>query len=137
MRTILESVGRESGDPAERRLSVDVYPDDAEAQSEYGRLMAPEMDRQRQTDRAAVTSSLEAARDGPVKLTTAEGESWLTVINEARLALAARLGIEEEGWGETRDVGSPPAPAMVLLVYLTGIQDDLIQALGDHLWATQ
>ena len=136
MRGLLTSVGHQEGDPAAERLSVAAYPEDAEAQAEYGRLMAPELDRQRGRDRAAVTSSLEAARDGPVNLTTDEAESWLMVINEARLALAARLGIEQEGWGETKDEQSPPVPAMVLLVYLTGVQDDLIEALGDHLWTT-
>ena len=133
---LLASVGHQEGDPAAERLSVAVYPEDADAQAEYGRLMAPELDGQRSRDRATVTSSLEAASDGPVNLTTAEAESWLMVINEARLALAARLGIEEEGWGETTDDRSPPAPAMVLLVYLTGVQDDLIEALGDQLWST-
>ena len=137
MGTVLESVGRESGDPAAQRLSVAAYPEDPDAQSEYGRFMAPQLEGQRQVDRAAVTSSLQAAREGPVKLTTGEAESWLMVVNEARLTLAARLGIEEEGWGETHDAGRPPAPGMVLLIYLTGVQDDLIQAMGDHLWATQ
>ena len=135
MRKLLASVGLEEGDPAAERLSVAVYPDDVEAQAEYGRLMAPELSSQRQRDRAAVTSSLEAARDGPVKLTTAEAESWLMVLNEARLTLAARLGIQhEEGWGESGDERGHPAPEMVLLLYLSDVQDDLIGAMGDQLF---
>ena len=134
MRKVLASVGREEGDPAAERLSVAVYPEDVEAQAEYGRLMAPELNSQRQRDRAAVTSSLEAARHGPVNLTTAEAESWLMVLNEARLTLAARLGIHEEGWGESGDEWGHPVPEMVLLRYLTEVQDDLIGAMGNQLF---
>ena len=133
MGRLLASVGLSPGDPAAERLSVAAYPEDEEAQAEYGRLMAPELDTHRQMDRATVSSALAAARKGPVSLTTAEAESWLAVINETRLALAARLGIEEEGWGETVDELSPPVPEMVFLVYLTEVQDDLIRALADQL----
>ena len=130
---VLASVGDEPGDPAAERLSVAIYSEDEEAQAEYGRLMAPELDKQRQMDRAVVASSLEAALRGPVSLTPDEAESWLTSLNEARLVLAARLGIEEEGWGETDDERSHPEPEMVLLMYLTGVQDDLIGALADQI----
>lgn len=113
------------------RLSVVAYPDDDEAQAEYGRLMAPELERQRKRDRAMVSSSLDAARRGPVELSTVEADSWLVVINEARLALAARLGIEEEGWGTPADADGFPTPEMALLLYLTEVQDDLIHALAE------
>ena len=127
---VLASIGREAGDPAAERLSVVAYPDDDEAQAEYGRLMAPELERQRKRDRATVSSSLDAARRGPVELSIVEADSWLVVINEARLALASRLGIEEEGWGLPADRADFPAPEMALLVYLTEVQDDLINALA-------
>ena len=132
MMPVLSSVGEDGSDPAAHRLSVAAYPEDQDAQAEYERLMEPELERHRQVDRAAVASSLQAARRGSVRLTPSEADSWLIVINETRLALAARLGIEEEGWGTT--VGAPgrPEPEMALLVYLTEVQDDLIQALADQ-----
>ena len=130
---VLASVGREEDDPAAARLSVAAYPNDEEAQAEYGRLMAPELEQQRTRDRATVSSSLDAARRGPVALSTAEADSWLMVINEARLALAARLGISEEGWGLPGHPRDVPAPEMALLVYLTGVQDDLISALAERI----
>ena len=131
MMPVLSSVGSDKGDPAAQRLSVAAYPEDQDAQSEYERLMAPELDGQRRVDRAAVVSSLEAARRGSVTLTLPEADSWLMVLNETRLALASRLGIEEEGWGTT--VGRRPEPEMAFLVYLTEVQDDLIQALADQI----
>ena len=132
MMPVLVSVGDENGDPAAERLSVAAYPEDPDSQDEYERLMVPELDKHRQVDRAVVVSSLEAARRGPVRLSLPEADSWLVVMNETRLALAARLGIEEEGWGTVGPLRRPQAE-MALLVYLTEVQDDLIQALADQI----
>ena len=132
MMPVLSTVGTGDGDPAAERLSVAAYPEDREAQAEYGRHMDPELDKHRRLDRAVVASSLEAARRGSVRLDPAEADSWLMVINETRLVLAARLGIEEEGWGTGIGDRRRPQPEMALLVYLTEVQDDLIEALADQ-----
>lgn len=129
MKELLESVGARKGDPAAERLTVAAYPDDAEAQSEYGRLMAPELDRQRQSDRQAVFGLLDDARRGPLDLAADQAEACLMVLNESRLALAARLGIEEEGWGRFDEDAAPPAPAEAFLVFLTAVQGGLIEAM--------
>ncbi len=128
MQELLASVGEEPDDPAAGRLSVAAYPQDGDAQSEYERLMNPELDRQRRMDRDAVASVLQAAESGTVDLTAPEAEALLMVLNEARLALGARLGIVEDGW----DSGDRRAsdPVALLLRYLTGYQDDLVRALA-------
>ncbi|MCY4620497.1 MAG: DUF2017 family protein [bacterium] len=128
MQELLASVGEEPDDPAAGRLSVAAYPQDGDAQSEYERLMNPELDRQRRMDRDAVASVLKAAESGTVDLTAPEAEALLMVLNEARLALGARLGIVEDGW----DSGDRRAsdPVALLLRYLTGYQDDLVRALA-------
>ncbi len=133
MEDLLSSVGLREGDPAEERLTVPAYPDDAEAQDEYGRFMASELEGQRRRDRAAVFRLLQDARAGPLDLALDEAEAWLMVLNEARLALAARLGIEEEGWGELEEGEGPPTPAKMLLIYLTEVQGGLIEALADQI----
>ena len=133
MEELLESVGAREGDPAAERLTVAAYPDDAEAQGEYGRLTAPELGRQRQSDREAVFSLLEDARRGPVDLAADQAEACLLVLNESRLALAARLGIEEEGWGRFDEDAGDPAPAEAFLVFLTGVQGGLIEAMEGQL----
>ena len=130
MQEMLASVGEDPDDPAVGRLSVAAYPDDGDAQSEYERLMNPELDRQRQRDRDAVASVLKAAESGTVDLTLPEAEALLMVINEARLALGARLGIVEDGWES--DGRRASDPVALLLRYLTGYQDDLIRALADR-----
>ncbi|MCE2528517.1 MAG: DUF2017 family protein [Acidimicrobiia bacterium] len=128
MQELLASVGEEPDDPAAGRLSVAAYPQDGDAQSEYERLMNPELDRQRRMDRDAVASVLQAAESGTVDLTAPEAEALLMVLNEARLALGARLGIVDDGW----DSGDRRAsdPVALLLRYLTGYQDDLVRALA-------
>ena len=131
MQEMLASLGEEPNDPAVERLSVAAYPDDRDAQSEYERLMNPELDRQRRMDRDAVASVLEAAESGSVDLTPPEAEALLMVLNEARLALGARLGIVEDGWGS--DERRTSDPVALLLRYLTGYQDDLIRALAKRI----
>lgn len=131
MQEALASVGNEPDDPAVGRLSVAAYPDDGDAQSEYERLMSPELDRQRRMDRDAVASVLKAAESGSVDLTPPEAEALLMVINEARLALGSRLGIVEDGW--EADGRRASDPVALLLRYLTAYQDDLIRALAQRL----
>ena len=130
---VLSSVGEDADDPAVQRLSVAAYPDDETAQAEYRRLTAPDIDRQRRMDRDSVASVVKAAEDGPVSLTVPEAEALLMVLNEARLALGARLGIVTEGWGPDEQTASDAA--LLLLQYLTGYQDDLIRALSELPWA--
>ena len=129
MEELLESVGNQDGDPAAERLTVAAYPDDAEAQDEYSRLMTGELDRQRRRDREAVFGLLDDARRGPLDLDADQAEAWLMVLNESRLALAARLGIEEESWGRFEKDRGPPAPAEVFLLFLSEMQGGLIEAM--------
>ena len=61
----------------------------------------------------------------PVELSMDQAEAWLLVLNESRLALAARIGIEEEGWGgdgddEDDDEMDPPLAFLHYLTYLHG-----------------
>jgi hypothetical protein len=127
---ILDSVGDAGDDPGAARLDVSPYPDDDEASFEFRRLMAPEVEQGRNADRSAFISSLEAGEHGEINLSAGEAEAWLVVIGEARLVLAARLGIEEEGWGADEDDLNPP---MALLHYLSWVQGSLSEALLDQL----
>jgi hypothetical protein len=128
---LLDSVGEVPNDPANDRLTVAVYPDDAGASEEFGRLMNSEMDAGRESDRSAFDTVLEALQSGPAAVSLGEAEAWLMVLGEARLALAARLGIEEEGWGE--DAAGREQPAMALLHYLSYLQGSLTEVLMETL----
>lgn len=129
---LLASVGTHEGDPAARRLAVPAYPDDTEANEEFERLMGPELDTSRVADRSAVETTLEEARRSSVILSPSEAEAWLLVLNEARLALAARLGIEEEGWGED-EAALASNPTLAFLHYLTYLHGELTMVLMERL----
>lgn len=126
---LLESVGEAPGDPAAERLDIAVYPDDLQAAEEFRRLMSSEMDEGRRTDRSAFAEVLEAAAAGSAVLSLEQAESWLLVLGEARLTLAARMGIEAEGWGEE----DSPEPAMAMLHYLSWLQASLTDVLLEGL----
>lgn len=140
---LLDSVGAAEGDPAVRRLTPSAYPDDQEAQEEYGRMINPELERERKADRR-ILNDLLAARErvavsgkksqktespGTKALSAEDADGLLRVMNESRLTLAARLGIEDESWEKPPESPDQEAPHLMLLRYLTYLQEALIDAL--------
>jgi len=126
---LLESVGEAGADPGADRLDQAPYPDDPEAAAEFRRLMADEMAQSRAADRSAFALTVEQAPDGVI-LSIGEAEAWLRVLAEARLVLAARLGITEDGWEADLSEDDPP---VALLHYLGWLQQSLAEALEDTL----
>ena len=109
-------------------LPSNPYRDDEEANVEFGRLMESEVKEARAADRSAVQVTLEQAivdTDGVV-LSMGEAEAWLRVLGEARLTLAARLGIRDASW---EDPGLSSDPAHELLDYLSWLQASLVDVL--------
>jgi len=119
----------EGDDPAAGRLNVAPYPDDAEASDEYRRLMADEMEQSRAADRSAFALTVDQAPQG-VTLSEGEAEAWLRVLGEARLVLAARLGIRTDGWEAELSNGEP---AVALLHYLGWLQQSLTETLEEQI----
>jgi hypothetical protein len=120
----LQSVGRPGSDPAADRLTPHAYPDDAEAGSEFDRLMLPELDAGRVHDRELYSAALARLAGSETVLTEEEVFSFLRVIDEGRLVVAARLGIDDDDWQPTPELERSPE---LHLYYLLGwIQDALI-----------
>jgi hypothetical protein len=126
---LLESVGEAGADPAADRLDQAPYPDDPEAAAEFRRLMASEMAQSRAADRSAFSLTVEQAPQG-VSLSPGEAEAWLRVLAEARLVLASRVGIIEDGWEDDLSESDPP---VALLHYLGWLQQSLAETLAGHL----
>ena len=105
------------------RLSYTAHPNDEAAEGRYRDLIGDDLDRLRSADRAAFATRLEAK-----ELTLEEAEAWMRVVGEARITLAARLGIVEDGW--ERDAESSRDPEMALLGYLGYLQDALVGVLS-------
>jgi hypothetical protein len=128
---LLATVGDVPGDPAAARLDVDAYADEPEEAEEFRRLMTSEMEAGRNADRSAFLEVLDGIGAEGVVMSSAEAEAWLTVLGEARLILAARLGIVDEGWGERDEDASNPS--MILLHYLSWLQGELAELLLETL----
>ncbi len=99
----LDTVEPGSDDPAADRLNVPVYLDDAESNEEWWGFMGEELSHSRAADRSAFREVVSAARKGTV-MSSGEAHAMLRVLAEARLVLAARLGIEIESDYEDLDV---------------------------------
>jgi hypothetical protein len=111
----------EAAGDADGRFAYTAHPDDTEAQDGYGALLGDSLTTARGEDRAVMAATLDA--------TVVDEEAamaWMRVIGDARIALAHRLGIEDDGWEETRD---PTDPETALLMYLGYLQDTLVRVL--------
>lgn len=120
---MLESVGQVDGDPGEKRLNVPAYLGDAEAAEEWRRLMGDQIEDGRAEDREVLRAVIEG--EGTVEIEPARAEAILRAVNEARLVLAARLGIEVESDYEQLDAGGT-----VALHYLGLFIEDLTDELS-------
>jgi hypothetical protein len=91
---LLAGIGEVGVDPAATRLKVPVYLDDPDSNHEWWRLMGNDLDMARNADRDVFRRLVED--DVVTVLSDEEGDALLRVINEARLTLGARLGVEVE-----------------------------------------
>ena len=130
----LSSVGRRGKDPVADRLAPRVYADDDDAAREFDRLMTPELDAGRKTDRERYEHVIDRAVDGGTILDEEDAFAVLRVLDEARLVIAARLGIDSDEWEPSSTLDA--SPELHLYHLLGWIQDALIGAaehvlLGD------
>lgn len=119
---MLAGIGARGVDPAADRLTVPVYLDDPEANEEWWRLMGQDLEAARRADRAVFSRMV--VGEEAVTLETEEADAVLRVLNEARLALGARLGVDVEA-----DHNSLPEESRQVLDYLGWLQEELTTEL--------
>nr|PZN35698.1 MAG: hypothetical protein DIU67_02560 [Actinomycetota bacterium] len=117
---MLASIG--PGDPALDRLTPPVILGDPEANEEWWRLMGPELREAKSSDRRVFAHVM--ASEGDAALTEDEADAFLRVLNEARLVLGVRLGIEVEEDYEKLD----PDQTWIL-DYFAYLQEELMYEL--------
>ncbi len=120
--TMLTGVGTPGDDPAATRLNVPVYLNDPSSNEEWWRLMGPELGEARRADRRVFSRVVGSG--SPVILGEGEADAFLRVLNEARLVLGARLGIEVE-----EDHERVPEDGRRVLDYLGWVQEELTEEL--------
>ena len=128
-------------DPVLARLLPDAYSDDEDAAGEFRRFTERTLrDQKAEQGRLVVTDLEEAglsgevdADDEPIELDLAAEQSqvWLRCLTDVRLALATRLGVEqddEEYWESLSD-DDPRVYMHDVYDWLGYVQETLVQAL--------
>lgn len=129
--SIVSGVGEVGVDPAAQRLLPTVHADDPERSAEFRRLSASLIDDGRRADLEVFEGSFARVAEG-ASLTAVEAESWIRVLESARLILGARLGVGESGW-EERGSDERPDPRVIALYVIGLLQDSLLDALSEFL----
>jgi hypothetical protein len=122
---VLAGLPRTGDDPASRRLRVPVYLDDPGSNDEWWRLMGEELMAARYADRRVFQRVL---GDGAGHLSDEEANAFLRVLNEGRLALGARFGLDVE-----EDHDRLPEEQRDILDYLGWLLEELTSELSRSL----
>lgn len=115
-------------DPALARLFPDAYAD-PELADEFRRFTQRELRQTKLANVRLASDTLERA--DPTRLTPDECTAWLGALNDVRLALGTRLGVEEDNADDFLDLPEDDPMHVMYLVYdwLTYHQDRLVRAL--------
>ena len=124
---VLQSVGVESDDPAIGRLRPSLYGPSEGADANIEAMMRDELETGRAADLSIVDEALQGS--GNLVLTDEEADAWVRVLGDARLVVAARLGIEDDSWERDASGGFQK----VFLQYLSYAQASLTDALLEQL----
>ena len=122
-----------SDDPAVQRLFPAAYRDDDDASADFRRFTERSL-REGKLHRAEVVLGGLArlgAGEGRLSLTAEEAQAWLGTLNDLRLVLASRLGVDDdEGQWRERVASIPESQHLAMLYdWLTWLQDSLLEAL--------
>jgi Domain of unknown function (DUF2017) len=116
-------------DPVLSRLLPDGYRDDSEAAEEFRRLTESTLRQQKCAAADRVLADL-AEPGGTVRLDAETTETWLAALNDVRLALGTRLDVQEDM--ADPDPDDPDAAAYVVYVWLTELQDVLVEVAAEN-----
>lgn len=119
---LTEGIRLDDGGPSWATERGTVHRSDPGSERRYQELTGGMLDDARRTDRRLFRESLERE-----VLTLPEAEAWMRLIGGARLGLAARLGIEEDGWEGRAGDETLELSMLRLLGYL---QETLISELA-------
>ncbi|MFC7326949.1 DUF2017 domain-containing protein [Marinactinospora rubrisoli] len=120
-------------DPVLARLFPDAYADDTESAGDFRRYTEDGLRRHKRENANAVLSALPES-GGRITLGRPEALAWMKSLNDVRLALGTRLGVEEESYqahlrGERNAADSSNEAALHIYDWLGGLQDTLVHAL--------
>jgi hypothetical protein len=113
-------------DPVTARLFPEAY-ESAEDQDAYQDMVGDQLRRDKLSALESVESCTEGEGDLDLKLSDEDANTWLTVINDLRLAIGTRLDVTEERMEEDIDEKDPDAPALSALHWLGWVQESILR----------
>jgi Domain of unknown function (DUF2017) len=122
---LLESDDDETPDAARRILPI-AHPRDAALEEDFVRRNRPTLLARHMESLDLIARTAESN-----KLSADELDSWLTAINDLRLALGVTLGVTEEQ--VEPDPDSPDFADWIVYFYLSFLQGELLEVLADDL----
>lgn len=114
---------KEPSDPAIARLFPVAYLDDQLAAEDFRRFTEPDL-RNEKLDNLDLVLFLLDQPDAEIKLNSEQVKAWLRALNDLRLVLGTRIGIDDESINENLE-----DPGFHLYDYLTYLQGTLIDVL--------
>ena len=115
-----------SSDPVLARLFPDAYPDDETNSADFRRFTQPDLQRQKIANAHIVREDLKAF-PGEHELDQANINAWLLTINDLRLALGTRIGLDNET--EVQLTDESLTPVFGIYDWLSGVQSSLVEVL--------
>ena len=132
LRAELEDPASATPDGSLARLYPPAFPDDRDAEAGYRELVRDGLVAGRLEQVAAVEATLDAP-----ELDEAQAAAWMGVLNDLRLALGARLGVEDDAPGITEfgpgDAEDPDAMRRALFLYLGWLVESFVDVLAGSL----
>lgn len=113
-------------DPVTARLFPDAY-ETAEDQDAYHELVGDQLRRDKLRALESMENSIDGEGDLDLKLSEEEANTWLTVVNDLRLAIGTRLNVTEERMEEEVEENDPDAPALSALHWLGWVQESILR----------
>jgi hypothetical protein len=120
----LEILLEDPDDPAVRRLFPPAH-DDRESEEQYRSLVRDQLVSGRASALATMRDTL-----GSEKLSSEEADAWLRALNDLRLVLGTRLDVTEDLDYEALDLSEPRGRELAVYGYLSWLQEQLVEALG-------
>ena len=115
-----------SEDPVLARLFPDAYPDDQTSSADFRRFTQPDLRRTKELNAQRVRMHLNDF-PGTEEIVEDMLNAWLLTLNDLRIALGTRLGLDHETQEQLED--DSLAPIFGLYDWLTGLQGTLVEVL--------
>ncbi|CAM3849006.1 DUF2017 domain-containing protein [Nocardiopsis rhodophaea] len=117
-------------DPVLARLFPDAYGDDTEASGDFRRYTEDDLRLHKRKNAQTMLAELPAV-GGTLHLDLGDAHAWMKAINDVRLALGTRLGVDEETYAreERGELDEGDAAALHIYDWLGSLQESLVQSL--------